>query len=112
MNLLLCLGCPAIISLQILSYLNKKELSVKRLILSYFTYFLLINFFCAIISVILFNMYNPIESTLQQFSVFAIKYLSFAIIFSILIPIIEHIITKNIEFSIEIRENKNEKHNK
>lgn len=109
MNLLICLVCPAFISIKVKEYLNKKKLNIKELIFAFIIYFLFINFLCGIVSVILFGATTSIENSLKVFPVYAVKYLLFAIIFSFVVPVIENIIEKDISFSVEIRKNKNEK---
>lgn len=95
---------PTFITLNILKRRNQKD--YKELLFEYPVYNIIIN----LITMMIVYLYkrNQIISVIDNFNImnFCIKYLVIAVIIAIIIPYVKELITKNINYKIEIRRDK------
>lgn len=107
----ICLFLPSLLALQLDMKLNNITVYNYKLVIKYFLYCLFINYFNNLFVWLLSNEKNFYYTESSFTNDFCLKYLTLAIIVSVLVPIIFKIIKDNFNLTIAVKEKKNVKKN-
>ena len=112
MNHIYCMLLPSILGLKIFAKINRNEKITKyNYIFYYFMFILFSNSISLVVCRLLFNTISSLELNLDNFPIFAIKYIIINLIINIILAFIFSIIRKEVTFSIKISEKDGKKDN-
>lgn len=95
MNQIICMFAPIFIALGIFNHYCGKNFTVRNLLITYFTFFSIINLLIYVVTIFLFGNGGVYFS-----DIFAIKYLSLSIMLSIFISFIGSVIYRRVDIKI------------
>lgn len=110
MNFLIGLLLPSVVGYKFFVHINKEEkFNVESKASYYLILLLLSNTIGLLVSKIVFGLDSSLDDNLQLFSMFSFKYIVLSIIINIALAFAISFFRKNTSFSIEIKDNSNEK---
>ena len=110
MNHLIVMLFPSLIGYKFLMHINREEkFNLENKIVYYLILVLLSNTIGLIISKVFFGFSSNLDSSLENYPLFTFKYIIISIIINILLSFVISFFRKNVSFSIEIKDEDNEK---
>jgi hypothetical protein len=100
----ICLFLPAFISIAVLNSLEKREQSVQYFLITYASFAVAINSIIFVILVVVFKDGFAVLDSSYFILAFAAKYLLFAIILAVLLPLLFEYLKQNISLKISVKQ--------